>query len=286
MLRATRSSPHGDRTPFVDVNWRMIRGAIDGDAMVLRKFRGIAAAARDAWESVSAADPRGTAPRSPRSGRSARTRSRRVHIRRGGAHSRPPVPAPGERGEAVRRGRGRDALRLLRDPDGRESLETLLSGRDCPSSHSGSPAARGSRSPGWRLKKTGRRVVGAGPAGMFVARTLAGRCLSSSSKRRGVRAGRAPMTDGKLNLSATSAWTSPSADDRGGGGRAHRGRRRCFRRTRADPRSTARTGSGSTRGSTGSPGFGTRQRRGMGHHPSAGAATHMGTDLATGWWPG
>ncbi|MCL1926865.1 MAG: hypothetical protein FWF95_07005 [Syntrophorhabdaceae bacterium] len=40
-----------------DVNWRMIRGAIDGDAAVLRKFRGIAAAARDAWEAVSASDP-------------------------------------------------------------------------------------------------------------------------------------------------------------------------------------------------------------------------------------
>src|SRR5512140_3609506 len=43
-----------------DVNWRMIRGAIDGDGMVLRKFRGIAALARDAWDAVSAADPRGT----------------------------------------------------------------------------------------------------------------------------------------------------------------------------------------------------------------------------------
>jgi len=40
-----------------DVNWRMIRGAIEGNAAVLRKFRGIAAAARDAWEAVSAADP-------------------------------------------------------------------------------------------------------------------------------------------------------------------------------------------------------------------------------------
>jgi D-glycero-alpha-D-manno-heptose-7-phosphate kinase len=43
-----------------DVNWRMIRGAIDGDGEVLRKFRGIAAAARDAWEALSAADPGGT----------------------------------------------------------------------------------------------------------------------------------------------------------------------------------------------------------------------------------
>jgi D-glycero-alpha-D-manno-heptose-7-phosphate kinase len=43
-----------------DVNWRMIRGAIDGDGMVLRKFRGIAAAAHDAWEALNAADLRGT----------------------------------------------------------------------------------------------------------------------------------------------------------------------------------------------------------------------------------
>jgi D-glycero-alpha-D-manno-heptose-7-phosphate kinase len=39
-----------------DVNWRMIRGAIGGDAAVLRKFRGIAAAAVDAWGAVSSAD--------------------------------------------------------------------------------------------------------------------------------------------------------------------------------------------------------------------------------------
>jgi D-glycero-alpha-D-manno-heptose-7-phosphate kinase len=39
-----------------DVNWRMIRGAIEGNAAVLRKFRGIAAAARDAWRAVSSAD--------------------------------------------------------------------------------------------------------------------------------------------------------------------------------------------------------------------------------------
>jgi galactokinase/mevalonate kinase-like predicted kinase len=35
----------------------MIRGAIEGDESVLKKFRGIAAAARDAWDAVSAADP-------------------------------------------------------------------------------------------------------------------------------------------------------------------------------------------------------------------------------------
>lgn len=35
-----------------DVNWRMIRGAIEGNGEILGRFRGIAAAAREAWEAV------------------------------------------------------------------------------------------------------------------------------------------------------------------------------------------------------------------------------------------
>lgn len=35
-----------------NVNWRMIRGAIDGDRRILGKFRGIAAAAHEAWDAV------------------------------------------------------------------------------------------------------------------------------------------------------------------------------------------------------------------------------------------
>jgi len=38
------------------VNWRMIRGAIEGNAAVLKKFAGIAGAARDAWEAVVSGD--------------------------------------------------------------------------------------------------------------------------------------------------------------------------------------------------------------------------------------
>lgn len=38
------------------VNWRMIRGAIEGNAEVLKKFAGIAGAARDAWEAVVSGD--------------------------------------------------------------------------------------------------------------------------------------------------------------------------------------------------------------------------------------
>lgn len=35
-----------------EVNWRMIRGAMEGNAEILRRFRGIAAASRDAWDAV------------------------------------------------------------------------------------------------------------------------------------------------------------------------------------------------------------------------------------------
>lgn len=42
-----------------DVNWRMIRGAIEGDGEILRRFRGIAAAAREAWDAVRGGDAEG-----------------------------------------------------------------------------------------------------------------------------------------------------------------------------------------------------------------------------------
>ncbi len=51
VLAGTGKSHHSS-----DVNWRMIRGAIEGDAAVLRKFGAIAAAARDAWAAVSAGE--------------------------------------------------------------------------------------------------------------------------------------------------------------------------------------------------------------------------------------
>jgi D-glycero-alpha-D-manno-heptose-7-phosphate kinase len=58
MLRAYGFLAHsGISHRSSDANWRMIRGAIEGDRAVLRKFRGIAAAARDAWDAVRSADP-------------------------------------------------------------------------------------------------------------------------------------------------------------------------------------------------------------------------------------
>ena len=112
-----------------DVNWRMIRGAIDGDRAVLGKFRGIAAAARETWEAVSAADP----------GRTAAAIAAEWAIRRILA---PGVSAPGmEALSSDRRfrrlvagaklcgaGGGGMLFGLLRDPGGRDAAEALLSG--------------------------------------------------------------------------------------------------------------------------------------------------------------
>jgi len=39
-----------------DVNWRMVRGAIEGNEVILRRFRGIASVAREAWDAVLAGD--------------------------------------------------------------------------------------------------------------------------------------------------------------------------------------------------------------------------------------
>ena len=39
-----------------DVNWRMVRGAVGGNEEILRRFRGIAAVARETWHAVQAGD--------------------------------------------------------------------------------------------------------------------------------------------------------------------------------------------------------------------------------------
>ncbi|MDD5762963.1 MAG: hypothetical protein PHP88_10730 [bacterium] len=112
-----------------DVNWRMIRGAIDGNAGVLRKFHGIAAAAMDAWEAVSAAEP----------GKTGAAIAAEWWIRRTLA---PGVSTPGVQmlfsDRRFRRlvsgaklcgaGGGGMLFGLLRDPDDREAVKALLSG--------------------------------------------------------------------------------------------------------------------------------------------------------------
>ena len=112
-----------------DVNWRMIRGAIDGDAVVLRKFRGIAAAARDAWEAVSAADPRGTGAAV------AAEWAIRKTLASGVSTAAVEELFPDRRfrrlvsgAKLCGAGGGGMLFGLLRDPDDRGALETLLSG--------------------------------------------------------------------------------------------------------------------------------------------------------------
>ena len=112
-----------------DVNWRMIRGAIDGDGMVLRKFRGIATTARDAWDAVSAADPRGTGAaiaaewtirKTLAPGVSTAGVEELLHDRR---FRRLVIGA-----KLCGAGGGGMLFGLLRDPDDREAVEVLLSG--------------------------------------------------------------------------------------------------------------------------------------------------------------
>ena len=112
-----------------DVNWRMIRGAIDGDAGVLRKFRGIAAAAAEAWEAVTASDPEKTgaaiasewgirktlAPGVSTPGVQALFSDRRFRRLVGGA-------------KLCGAGGGGTLFGLLRDPGDRGAVEALLSG--------------------------------------------------------------------------------------------------------------------------------------------------------------
>ena len=112
-----------------DVNWRMVRGAIEGDAAVLRKFQGIAGAARDAWTGVCAAD----------AGATAKAVAAEWAIRRtlaAGVSPRPVEELFASR--AFRRiaagaklcgaGGGGMLFGLLRDPGDRPALPALLAG--------------------------------------------------------------------------------------------------------------------------------------------------------------
>jgi D-glycero-alpha-D-manno-heptose-7-phosphate kinase len=112
-----------------DVNWRMVRGAIDGDAATLRKFRGIAGAARDAWAGVCGGDAAATA-----NSMSAEWAIRRTLA--AGVSPRPVEELFASR--AFRRivagaklcgaGGGGMLFGLLRDPGERAALSALLAG--------------------------------------------------------------------------------------------------------------------------------------------------------------
>jgi 2-polyprenyl-6-methoxyphenol hydroxylase-like FAD-dependent oxidoreductase len=116
-------------------------------------------------------------------------------------------------------------------------------------------------------------VVGAGPAGLFAARELAGKLSVVVLDEKGRTGGAGAMTDGKLNLSphiGLDLYELQMAEEE------------AVERIEAVDR-----GSGSTPGSTGSPGSGARLRRGSGTSPFGrlGNAT-WGRILPIRWWPG
>jgi len=274
---AYTGSPHSS-----DVNWRMIRGAIDGDGMVLRKFRGIATTARDAWDAVSAADPRGTGAaiaaewtirKTLAPGVSTAGVEELLHDRR---FRRLVIGA-----KLCGAGGGGMLFGLLRDPDDREAVEVLLSGTGCPSSRSGSPAARGSRRSEWRLKKRGTSPLSA-RVPRDVRRPDAGRdALGPRSRREGPhrRGGRDDRRKAQP-LSPHRPRPRRTSDDRAGADARIAAVDDVSSPTAPTARSTARTASGSTRGSIG---YLVRRETPKGEwditlRPAR--QRHMGTDLA------
>ena len=112
------------------VNWRMIRGAIDGNPAILKKFAGIAGAARDAWEAVSSGEVE----------RLGRAVSREWAIRKTiapGISTRQVEEALASRvfrrnvagAKLCGAGGGGMLFALLRQPEGREEVESFLRGR-------------------------------------------------------------------------------------------------------------------------------------------------------------
>lgn len=113
-----------------ELNWRMIRKAIDGSPEVLRQFRGIAEAAREAWEALSAGEI-------DRVGRAvARDWEIRRKIARGittravdRLFSSPGFRRRVSGAKLCGAGGGGMAFGLLRDPEDREAVESFLRGR-------------------------------------------------------------------------------------------------------------------------------------------------------------
>ncbi|MGE5247222.1 MAG: hypothetical protein ACM3L8_02640 [Verrucomicrobiota bacterium] len=110
------------------VNWRMIRGAIEGNAAVLRKFRGVAAAACDAWEAVRSGDAGALGAVIAKEWEIRRTLARGVSPRKveeliRGRRFRRAVSGA----KLCGAGNGGMLFGMLRDPGDRTSVEAILS---------------------------------------------------------------------------------------------------------------------------------------------------------------
>lgn len=131
------------------MNWRMIRGAIEGERAVLRKFERIARAARDAWQAVSAGEMERLGLAVAREWEVRKTLSRGIST---GAVEE------AARSRCFRRlvagaklcgaGGGGMLFGILRRPDGREEVESFLRRRGFevyPFRLSAGPAVTGGR---------------------------------------------------------------------------------------------------------------------------------------------
>lgn len=144
-LASTGKSHHS-----ADVNWRMIRGAIGGDAALLAKFEAISGAGRDAWDALRSGDAVGAGEAVAREWAVRRTLARGV--------STPLVdrlfaqPAFQERVSGAKlcgAGGGGMIFGMLRDPGARAEVEGLIEGAGCelfPFALSGGPRVIPSRS--------------------------------------------------------------------------------------------------------------------------------------------
>ena len=112
------------------LNWRMIRGAIDGNPEVLRRFRGIAAAARDAWEAVSGGEILRVGKAVDREWAIRRTLARGISTRAvDGLFSSPEFRGRVSGAKLCGAGGGGMVFGLLRDPGDREEVERILARR-------------------------------------------------------------------------------------------------------------------------------------------------------------
>jgi D-glycero-alpha-D-manno-heptose-7-phosphate kinase len=112
------------------LNWRMIRGAIDGNPEALRRFRGIADAARDAWEAVSEGEIAQAGRAMAREWAIRRTTARGISTKKvDGVFSSPEFRRWVSGAKLCGAGGGGMLFGLLRDPGDRETLESVLESR-------------------------------------------------------------------------------------------------------------------------------------------------------------
>ena len=112
------------------LNWRMIRGAIDGNPEALRRFAGIADAARDAWEAVSAGEIERAGRAMAREWAIRRTTARGISTRKvDSVFSSPEFQRRVSGAKLCGAGGGGMLFGLLRDPGDREAVESFLERR-------------------------------------------------------------------------------------------------------------------------------------------------------------